>query len=262
MLEQNITQIDRDFMILYSRYTINYLYGEEDEFYIDYDTTLNLVKLGQLNAIQLYYNEPMTPFKYGYHNEIIKESKQYSYYPNSYNELYTASCIYFVDEYSQLQNDLVHKIWDENDKINLEKLENVKNNSKGYKYLQLAINEATRINNDSPNLLLEAFIYEMKLNSRFVRLLRQARRNNHGEEIVEYENELKEYVRVKNRLKEELKKDPSNDVLAFTLAKSIRILKRFDKVSAAEMKLLRKIFKEIGYKREYSYLMYTKNNKR
>ena len=260
MLEKDVTQLDMDYMILYSRYAINYLYGEEDELYIDRDTTLKLIKLGQLNTINFYFNEPFKPFEYGKYEDIIKESMQYIYYPSGYNALYAASCACFADEYNQLLNDLTYNIRDDNDVVDLEKLNNIKKNSQGYQYLQMAIDEATSINNDAPNLLLEAFIYEMKLNSRFVRLLRQANRENNGKESIEYENELKEYERVKNKLKEELRKDPSNDVLAFTLAKSILILKRFGKVNTAEKRLLKKIFKEIGYKREYSNLINT--NKR
>ena len=68
MLEKDVNQLDMDYMILYSRYIIS----NESAFrklvvgYVEDDALIKLVKLGQLNALQLYFKEISTSFKSSY----------------------------------------------------------------------------------------------------------------------------------------------------------------------------------------------------
>ena len=142
------------------------------------------------------------------------------------------------------------------------KLKELKENMDGYKYMAEAINQATQINNTNYNLLLECFIYDMFLTSEYVSNLRWKVGIQLGEgkwSKEEYTKELNKYVIAKEKLKEELKKDPTNEVLAFTFARSIITLFSFKKASILEYRKAKAIFSKFAEKR-YSSL--TRNSTR
>lgn len=126
-----------------------------------------------------------------------------------------------------------------------------------YKWLNKAIEEAKKANNDCHNILLESLICEMQLSSRlYAGVFGYAIQTNHHSLFAknEIKEELKECINVKNKLKKEFKKDPSNEVLAFTLAKNIIRLNRFNSVSQSDLNLADKILQKIAQK-EYSGLI-------
>lgn len=261
MLEKDVRQLDVDYMILYSKYILSKTlsFGRLYEGSIDNDVLVELIKLGQLNALQLYGKEL-------YNNKgLVKENIDVNRILNilkskpnkNYNELYALSC-YLLDSESEIMYDQYIIHIDNDKKFGRNKLKELKENINGYKYMKEAIEKANEINNENYNLLLECFIYDMLLSSRYISEL-EYRVRLHGEGKwckEEYDKEVNKYVIAKEKLKEELKIDPTNEVLAFTLARSIVTLFNLGKANIQEYKKAQAIFSKFAEKK---YTNITKN---
>lgn len=260
MLESNVNELDKDFMIYYSEYV--------EHQYDNINILSKLISLGQLNALQFYYSIDRAPMSYkvGDNPNIDKIAKALEWkwpFPN-YNEMFALASYYFNLTEDEL-NPIIHNLLalDPNHKFNIKKanedIQNYKKNNKGYKWLNEAIKKANKVNNDCPNILLESLISEMKLSSKlYAGVFAYAIQTNHHSLFAknQIKEELNDCINIKNKLKEEFKKDPSNEILAFTLAKNIIALNRFNSASQSDLNLANKILQKIAQK-EYSGLIKT-----
>lgn len=264
MLEKNVTELDKDFMILYSKYILSNTlsFGRLYQGHIDNEIIVKLIKLGQLNALQLYCKELYNDNEV----EIVENSdihkildKLESKENKNYNELYALSCNLLDRQAGYMNDQYMQYVGPYKEDYAKEKLKQLKEDMDGYKYMDEAIKQANKLNDEQPNLLLECFIYDMFLSSQYVRSLeyRYQLYKHDGVKWIrnEYLDEINKYIKVKEKLKQELKKDPKNEVLAFTLARCIVTLSNFNKASTLESIRAKAIFSKFAQRRYSSLLI-------
>ena len=115
MLEYNFTELDNDFITLWSRYIVT------DKIVLDMNALQELAEKGQINAVQKWYWFN----KKGVNSKI--DAIVESYKGDTYNELFSKAIVAYSDDY-QNYLDLVIKIHEEHKKWNrYDSEENYKN---------------------------------------------------------------------------------------------------------------------------------------
>ena len=221
MIEKNVSQLDQDFITIWSYYI---LYLESGMDGLTERTITSLAEQGQINAIQSYYlfNEPFNNTVIDDH-VLTLENKSglhfnekfaiHSYYESQEKSQTNKKQLYEEIESRMKANDCFDESFDE-------LLEEVKK-YKSYKYLEAAYDDALYECNKTKNPLVGQRALEMALASLFT--ISKITISEVTNDSL-YKTVKKEIKTVYNKLMKEYRKDPSNELVKYALGKNIVLL--------------------------------------
>ena len=223
MLEKEVSQLDQDFIAIWSYYI---LYLESGMDGLTERTITSLAEQGQINAIQSYYlfNEPGN-------NAVIDNHVLTLEYKSGlhFNEKFAIYSYYESQEKSQTDKKQLYEEIESRMNANncfdesfYELLEEVKK-YKSYVYLKAAYDDALYEYNKTKNPLVGQRALEMCLSHLFSISKIAISEATNGSLYKTVKKDIKE---IYNKLMKEYKKDPSNELVKYSLGKNIVLLQR------------------------------------
>ena len=221
MLEKEVSQLDQDFITMWSYYI---LYMESGIDGLTNKALIELAEQGQINALQTYYlfYKPGDNGVIDTHIAVLENTSGLNF-----NEKFAISNYYESEEKIKTNKQLLYDEIESRMKANDcfdesfdELLEEIKK-YKSYRYYHAACDDAIYECNKTKNPLVGQRALEMSLCSMFAIARVSKSEAVNGSLYKEVKKEIKE---VYKSLMKEYKKDPSNELIKYALGKNIVLL--------------------------------------
>ena len=221
MIEKNVTQLDQDFITIWSYYVLCGINNDRVEQKVNIDIT-KLAELGQINAIQSYYlfNQPGN-------NKVIDEQVldlEYKFELNFNEKLALANYYESLERTQQDKQDLYNEIKSKIDAKDYDRsfayLQEKLKDYKSFQYFKSAYLDARSEYEKTKNPLVGQRAIEMKNGIYYLLINIFVVKDIDNSSFKNTKREIKEVYR---KLMKEYKKDPSNELIKYALGKNIAL---------------------------------------